>query len=316
VPGPYDFSNPNNANQTSESTPFFVAYSPLGRGFLTARFKTPEDIPEGDYRRTSPRFQGGNFAKNLELAREVERLAAERRVKPSQLALAWVLARGEDIVPIPGTSRRDPPFHPPAYLKWRWLPITKGTGLTGNGPGRHRIHGGNMSSSLNLSAATGATQQTQWNQSNNPFQQLSQALSSGNLAAAQTAFATIQQNAPQGSTSQGAQGTSSQNSRQAAFAALGQALQSGDLAGAQEAFAQLQQTGGHHHHHHESQSATTGTAGDTLDITGNTGTINIIEGSQSGASTNSTSSTAPTATAAAGSTIDITNNSGTINIIA
>jgi aryl-alcohol dehydrogenase-like predicted oxidoreductase len=85
----------------------FVAYSPLGRGFLTARFKTFEDIPEKDYRRNSPRFQGENFAKNLELVRAVERMAAERKVKPSQLALAWVLARGEDIVPIPGTSRRD-----------------------------------------------------------------------------------------------------------------------------------------------------------------------------------------------------------------
>ena len=85
----------------------FVAYSPLGRGFLTARFKTFEDIPADDYRRRSPRFQGENFTRNLELVREVEGMAAERGVKPSQLALAWVLARGGDIVPIPGTSRRD-----------------------------------------------------------------------------------------------------------------------------------------------------------------------------------------------------------------
>ncbi|HWQ07591.1 MAG TPA: aldo/keto reductase, partial [Holophaga sp.] len=85
----------------------FVAYSPLGRGFLTARFKTPADIPEGDYRRSSPRFQGENFTRNLDLVREVERLAAERQARPSQLALAWVLAQGEDIIPIPGTSRQD-----------------------------------------------------------------------------------------------------------------------------------------------------------------------------------------------------------------
>jgi aryl-alcohol dehydrogenase-like predicted oxidoreductase len=85
----------------------FVAYSPLGRGFLTARFRTFEDIPAGDYRRNSPRFQGENFARNLDLVREVEAMAAERGVKASQLALAWVLARGGDIVPIPGTSRQD-----------------------------------------------------------------------------------------------------------------------------------------------------------------------------------------------------------------
>jgi aryl-alcohol dehydrogenase-like predicted oxidoreductase len=85
----------------------FVAYSPLGRGFLTARFRTFEDIPAGDYRRQSPRFQGENFTRNLDLVREIEGMAAERGVKPSQLALAWVLARGGDIVPIPGTSRRD-----------------------------------------------------------------------------------------------------------------------------------------------------------------------------------------------------------------
>ena len=82
----------------------FVAYSPLGRGFLTGRFKTPEALPEGDVRRSHPRFQGENFEKNLELVRRVEALAAARGVRPSQLALAWVLARGADIVPIPGTK--------------------------------------------------------------------------------------------------------------------------------------------------------------------------------------------------------------------
>ncbi len=84
----------------------FVAYSPLGRGFLTARFKRPEDLPEGDYRRNAPRFQGENFGRNLALVAEVERLAAARGVGAGQLALAWVLAQGEDIVPIPGTTKR------------------------------------------------------------------------------------------------------------------------------------------------------------------------------------------------------------------
>jgi len=84
----------------------FVAYSPLGRGFLTGQFRTFEDIPPDDYRRNSPRFQGENFQKNLNLVREVEKLAIEKECKPSQLALAWVMAQGEDIVPIPGTKRR------------------------------------------------------------------------------------------------------------------------------------------------------------------------------------------------------------------
>ncbi len=84
----------------------FVAYSPLGRGFLTGRFKKVEDIPEGDYRRQSPRFQGENFRRNLELVERVREIAGEKNVKPSQLALAWVLAQGNDIVPIPGTTRR------------------------------------------------------------------------------------------------------------------------------------------------------------------------------------------------------------------
>jgi aryl-alcohol dehydrogenase-like predicted oxidoreductase len=83
----------------------FVAYSPLGRGFLTARFRTLEDIPEGDYRRRSPRFQGENFQKNLALVARIEELAREKGVTASQLALAWVLAQGPDIVPIPGTTR-------------------------------------------------------------------------------------------------------------------------------------------------------------------------------------------------------------------
>jgi aryl-alcohol dehydrogenase-like predicted oxidoreductase len=82
----------------------FVAYSPLGRGFLTGRFRTFDDLPADDFRRRNPRFQGENFDRNLDLVHEVERLASEKRVTPGQLALAWVLARGEDIVPIPGTK--------------------------------------------------------------------------------------------------------------------------------------------------------------------------------------------------------------------
>ena len=85
----------------------FVAYSPLGRGFLTGRFRSAADIPEGDYRRNSPRFQGENFDKNLALVEQVQNIAREKGVKPSQLALAWVLAQGDDIVPIPGTTRRE-----------------------------------------------------------------------------------------------------------------------------------------------------------------------------------------------------------------
>jgi aryl-alcohol dehydrogenase-like predicted oxidoreductase len=84
----------------------FVAYSPLGRGFLTGQFKHFEDLPEDDYRRQSPRFQGENFQKNLDLVRRVEEIAREKKCKPSQLALAWVLAQGEDVVPIPGTKHR------------------------------------------------------------------------------------------------------------------------------------------------------------------------------------------------------------------
>ncbi len=83
----------------------FVAYSPLGRGFLTGQYKTFDDLPRDDYRRNSPRFQGENFTKNLELVRRIEGLAQKKGCAPSQLALAWVLAQGVDIVPIPGTKR-------------------------------------------------------------------------------------------------------------------------------------------------------------------------------------------------------------------
>jgi len=84
----------------------FVAYSPLGRGFLTGQIKSPDNFEPLDFRRNSPRFQGDNFQKNLDLVRRVEEIAAAKGVSPAQLALAWVLAQGEDIVPIPGTKRR------------------------------------------------------------------------------------------------------------------------------------------------------------------------------------------------------------------
>jgi aryl-alcohol dehydrogenase-like predicted oxidoreductase len=84
----------------------FVAYSPLGRGFLAGRFKRPEDFEEGDYRKLSPRFQPENMRKNLVPLKALETIAAEKRCTPGQLALAWVLAQGSDIVPIPGTKRR------------------------------------------------------------------------------------------------------------------------------------------------------------------------------------------------------------------
>jgi aryl-alcohol dehydrogenase-like predicted oxidoreductase len=86
----------------------FVAYSPLGRGFLTGAIRSIEDLPEGDSRRAGrfPRFQGENFQRNLDLVERVREIADEKGVTPGQLALAWVLARGEDIVPIPGTKRR------------------------------------------------------------------------------------------------------------------------------------------------------------------------------------------------------------------
>jgi aryl-alcohol dehydrogenase-like predicted oxidoreductase len=82
----------------------FVAYSPLGRGFLTGRFRSIGDLPENDFRRASPRFEGENFDRNLELVERVEEIAEEKGVSAGQLALAWVLAQGEDIVPIPGTK--------------------------------------------------------------------------------------------------------------------------------------------------------------------------------------------------------------------
>jgi aryl-alcohol dehydrogenase-like predicted oxidoreductase len=84
----------------------FVPYSPLGRGFLTGQIKRFEDLPEDDYRRTSPRFQEENFQRNLDLVKRVSEIASEKKCAPAQLALAWVLAQGNDIVPIPGTKRR------------------------------------------------------------------------------------------------------------------------------------------------------------------------------------------------------------------
>ncbi|MBP0002499.1 MAG: aldo/keto reductase [Cyanobacteria bacterium SBC] len=83
----------------------FVAYSPLGRGFLTGAFQSPDDFAPDDYRRLSPRFQGENFTKNLELVEQVKQIARDRNVTPAQLAIAWLLSRGDDIVPIPGTKR-------------------------------------------------------------------------------------------------------------------------------------------------------------------------------------------------------------------
>ena len=84
----------------------FVPYSPLGRGFLTGKIRKPAHLPEDDYRRTTPRFQGENFERNLKLVNRVEEIAREKKCTPAQLALAWVLAQGNDIVPIPGTKRR------------------------------------------------------------------------------------------------------------------------------------------------------------------------------------------------------------------
>jgi aryl-alcohol dehydrogenase-like predicted oxidoreductase len=84
----------------------FVPYSPLGRGFLTGKIQRMEDLPNDDYRRTTPRFQGENFQRNLDLVKRVEEVAREKHCTPAQLALAWVLAQGDDIVPIPGTKRR------------------------------------------------------------------------------------------------------------------------------------------------------------------------------------------------------------------
>ena len=83
----------------------FVAYSPLGRGFLTGEIRTIDDLDPGDVRRTHPRFQGENFVKNLELVEHVKKIAEKKGIMPSQLALAWVLAQGSDVVPIPGTKK-------------------------------------------------------------------------------------------------------------------------------------------------------------------------------------------------------------------
>ena len=94
----------------------FVAYSPLGRGFLTGQITRSEELAEDDYRRHSPRFQEKNFSRNLELVRQIEAIAAEKKCKPSQLALAWVLAQGHDIVPIFGTKRRN-------YLEENWAAL-------------------------------------------------------------------------------------------------------------------------------------------------------------------------------------------------
>jgi aryl-alcohol dehydrogenase-like predicted oxidoreductase len=85
----------------------FVPYSPLGRGFLTGQIRTPEDLAPDDFRRSNPRFQGDNFARNMELVETVRAMAAEKGCTPAQLALAWVLAQGEDLVPIPGTRRAE-----------------------------------------------------------------------------------------------------------------------------------------------------------------------------------------------------------------
>ena len=85
----------------------FVAYSPLARGFLSGKYRSPADFPEGDYRRTAPRFAGENFAKNLALVAKVADLARRRKATPAQVALAWVLSRGADVVPIVGTKNRE-----------------------------------------------------------------------------------------------------------------------------------------------------------------------------------------------------------------
>ena len=85
----------------------FVAYSPLGRGFLTGRFRSPDDLAPNDWRRNNPRFQGENFQRNLDLVARVEAIARKKRGTPAQLALAWLLSRGQDIVPIPGSTRSE-----------------------------------------------------------------------------------------------------------------------------------------------------------------------------------------------------------------
>jgi len=100
----------------------FVAYSPLGRGFLTGKIKSPDDLAPDDWRRNMPRFVGDNFQKNLDLVRHVQELAAAKGCKPSQVALAWVLAQGEDIVPIPGTTKRSHLEENLAALEIKFVP--------------------------------------------------------------------------------------------------------------------------------------------------------------------------------------------------
>jgi len=85
----------------------FVPYSPLGRGFLSGRFTSPDELEDGDFRKSGPRFTGANLEANLKLARKVAEIADEKRVTPAQLAIAWVMAQGDDLVPIPGTKRRE-----------------------------------------------------------------------------------------------------------------------------------------------------------------------------------------------------------------
>ena len=125
----------------------FVAYSPLARGFLTGRFQRPEDMPEGDFRRHSPRFSGENFQHNVDFVREVEEIARAKHCKASQVALAWVLAQGEGIVPIPGTKRRSYLEENVGALDVRLAPpdlerlaraFPKGIAAPHSFPGRHR----------------------------------------------------------------------------------------------------------------------------------------------------------------------------------
>ncbi|HSL23795.1 MAG TPA: aldo/keto reductase [Vicinamibacterales bacterium] len=97
----------------------FVAYSPLGRGFLTGRFRSPDDLAPDDWRRQNPRFQGDNFRRNLELVARVEAIARARSCSAAQLALAWLLSRGPDIVPIPGSTRAERVEENAAALRWR-----------------------------------------------------------------------------------------------------------------------------------------------------------------------------------------------------
>ncbi|HVO73353.1 MAG TPA: aldo/keto reductase, partial [Ignavibacteriaceae bacterium] len=84
-----------------------VAYSPLGRGFLTGAFKNPDDLPKNDFRRSLPRFQGENFKRNFQIVEKLKEIASEKGCTTAQLALAWLLTRGEDIIPIPGTKRKE-----------------------------------------------------------------------------------------------------------------------------------------------------------------------------------------------------------------